>query len=144
MPRYEIIASNRYSDKYIVTAKNAEQAEQAVYDMEGSEDSIEWVGVEIEHVGTDCVGSDIFECELIDGEEPEGFMCEKCYSNDSFAVSNDCGVWRCQDCGAHASYQGPDKAPGPLLARCYCGWALNGGNGRQQLLDEGENLEEDY
>ena len=144
MPKYEIIASNRYSDTYIVTAKNSEQAEQAVYEMEGSEDSIQWVGVEIEHLATDCVGSDIFDCELIDGEEPEEFMCEKCYSNGSFEVSNDCGVWKCRVCGAHATYRGAEDEPGPLLSRCYCGWALDGGNGRHQLSQMGENVEDDY
>ena len=43
MPKYEIIASNRYSDKYVVIAKNAEQAREAVYDPDQFED------VEVEH-----------------------------------------------------------------------------------------------
>jgi hypothetical protein len=30
------------------------------------------------------------------------------------------------------------------LARCYCGWSASGGNGRQELLDMGENLDDDY
>jgi len=30
------------------------------------------------------------------------------------------------------------------LARCYCGWAINGGNGRAELDDLGENTEWDY
>ena len=45
-----------------------------------------------------------------------------------------CAAKVCQKCGWH---QG--------LARCYCGWAASGGNGRQELLDEGETIEpEDY
>jgi len=31
-----------------------------------------------------------------------------------------------------------------MLARCYCGWAADGGNGRQQLVEMGENVEDDY
>ena len=137
MPKYEIIASNRYSDKYIVIAKNAEQAREAVYDPDQFED------VEVDHTNSDCVGSDVFDCELIEGEEPEGFMCEKCYSNGSFEVSKDCGVWKCKDCGAHAKYDGAEQEPGPMLARCFCGWAADGGNGRQQLVEMGENVEDD-
>jgi hypothetical protein len=30
------------------------------------------------------------------------------------------------------------------LARCYCGWAKDGGDGRAQLQDMGENVDEDY
>ena len=63
MPRYKIIASNRYADTYIVTANNEDEAREAVYDEEA------FPGVEIDHVKTDCVGSDILECELIEEEE---------------------------------------------------------------------------
>ena len=41
-------------------------------------------------------------------------------------------------------YQGKDREPGPMMARCYCGWAADGGNGRQQLVEMGENVEDDY
>ena len=57
MPRYKILASNRYVDTYIVTAKDEEEALETVYDEDG------------DHVSTDCVGSDILECELIEEEE---------------------------------------------------------------------------
>jgi len=143
MPKYKIIASNRFSDTYIVTAKNSEQAQAAVYDPDELYDGT-FEGVEVEHIDNDCVGSEVFDCELIEGEEPEGFICESCYSNGRFEVSNSCGVWKCRDCGAHAKYNGAGKEPGPLLARCYCGWALDGGNGRQQLVKMGENVEDDY
>ena len=42
----------------------------------------------------------------------------------------DCGVRICYDCRMH---QG--------LARCFCGWAIDGGSGRAQLEEMGENLE---
>jgi hypothetical protein len=35
-----------------------------------------------------------------------------------------CGVLVCDDCGQH---YGKDRV------RCYCGWAADGGDGRQQL-----------
>jgi hypothetical protein len=63
MLRYKIIASNRYADTYIVTAENEEQALEAVYDEDA------FPGVEVDHVNTDCVGSDIYECELIEEED---------------------------------------------------------------------------
>jgi len=44
-----------------------------------------------------------------------------------------CGVRICYGCGFHKG-----------LARCYCGWAINGGNGRAELDDLGENTEWDY
>ena len=63
MPKFQIIASNRYADTYIVTAKDEDEARGAVYDED------EYPGVEIDHVKTDCVGSEILECELIEEEE---------------------------------------------------------------------------
>lgn len=40
-----------------------------------------------------------------------------------------CGARVCQTCGSHIG-----------LVRCYCGWAENGGDGRQQLIDCGETI----
>ena len=57
--------------------------------------------------------------------------------------SDSCGAWICS-CGAHFTYQGKDKEPGPMLARCYCGWAADGGDGVAQLRAAGENVEDDY
>ena len=56
MPKYLIKTSNRYVDTYIVTAKDEDEALETVYDEDG------------DHVSTDCVGSDILECELIEEE----------------------------------------------------------------------------
>jgi hypothetical protein len=44
-----------------------------------------------------------------------------------------CGAYVCLECNDHAG-----------LARCYCGWASDGGNGVAQLRAEGENVEDDY
>lgn len=43
-------------------------------------------------------------------------------------------------CGAHICWSCDDHKG---LARCYCGWAADGGDGRQELVDMGENIEED-
>jgi hypothetical protein len=58
--------------------------------------------------------------------------CTNCGSVANF--SNYCAAYVCNDCGSHVG-----------LARCYCGWAESGGNGRQELIDMGETIEpEDY
>jgi hypothetical protein len=45
-----------------------------------------------------------------------------------------CGAYVCRICNNHHG-----------LARCYCGWASDGGNGRQQLVEMGETIDpEDY
>ena len=44
-----------------------------------------------------------------------------------------CGAYVCLDCNDHDG-----------LARCYCGWASDGGDGVAQLRAEGENVEDDY
>ena len=67
------------------------------------------------------------------------------HPHGKWVLSESCGAWICSGlCGAHFTYQGKDKEPGPMLARCYCGWAADGGNGRQQLVEMGENVEDDY
>ena len=63
MPRYKIIASNRYADTYIVTAENEEQALEAVYDEDAYPDAV------VDQIDSDCVGSDIIDCELIEEED---------------------------------------------------------------------------
>ena len=138
MPRYKILASNRYADYYIVTAKDEDEALDAVYNMEGSEDK--YPGVEIDHINSDCVGSDIFECELIEEKEMP-------HEHGDWVVSENCGAWVCNasgTCGAHFTYNGRDKEPGTMLARCFCGWAQDGGDGNEQLAAMGENVEDDY
>jgi hypothetical protein len=65
MPRYKILASNRFTNTYIVTAKDEDEAREAVYDEEA------FLDVVIEEVGSSCVGSDILECELIEEDNAD-------------------------------------------------------------------------
>lgn len=44
-----------------------------------------------------------------------------------------CGVFICHKCGEHEG-----------LVRCYCGWSLSGRSGYEELLEMGEQIEEDY
>jgi hypothetical protein len=44
-----------------------------------------------------------------------------------------CGCNVCVHCGYHEG-----------LARCFCGWAIDGGNGRTQLEELGEQIDDDY
>lgn len=54
-----------------------------------------------------------------------------CGSNE-WTFSRQCGVLVCDNCGNHKG-----------LVLCYCGWALGGGDGYQQLVESGENIEPD-
>ncbi len=58
--------------------------------------------------------------------------CPKC--GGDMARSNYCGVMVCENenCGYHKG-----------LARCYCGWSEGGGDGRQELVEAGETIEEE-
>ena len=44
-----------------------------------------------------------------------------------------CGAYVCDTCGAHVG-----------LARCFCGWSASGGDGRQELIDMGETIGDEY
>ena len=48
-------------------------------------------------------------------------------------IHRTCGAYVCFDCRDHE-----------WLARCFCGWARNGGNGNAQLRAMGENVDDDY
>lgn len=66
--------------------------------------------------------------------KPRTTKCEKCGGEWEF--DRNCGAYVCvnEACGNHAGF-----------ARCFCGWAESGGNGRQELVEMGEVLEpEDY
>lgn len=43
-------------------------------------------------------------------------------------------------CGAHVCTECDDHKG---LARCYCGWSAEGGNGREQLIEMGETIDPD-
>lgn len=60
--------------------------------------------------------------------------CKTCGESTIHHFSTYCGAYICGGCGEHHK-----------LSRCYCGWAADGGNGRQQLEEMGETIEpEDY
>lgn len=56
-----------------------------------------------------------------------------CRCGGTFWWSRHCGAKVCGSCDAHKG-----------LARCFCGWAASGGDGRQELIEMGETIEEDY
>lgn len=43
-----------------------------------------------------------------------------------------CGADVCIECGAHKG-----------LVRCFCGWAASGGDGRRELIEWGERIDDD-
>ncbi len=57
--------------------------------------------------------------------------CEVCDEELPGEVDRRCGVRVCS-CGHH---QG--------LVRCFCGWAVDGGDGRAQLVEMGEVVDEE-
>lgn len=60
--------------------------------------------------------------------------CPECGAKDGMWLSRGCGVWVCDTCGHHKG-----------LARCFCGWSADGGDGRQELIAMGETIEpEEY
>lgn len=58
-------------------------------------------------------------------------QCDAQGCDQTARFSDHCGAWVCY-CGAHVG-----------LDRCYCGWARNGGDGRVQLEEDGETIDED-
>ena len=65
-------------------------------------------------------------------KEPPDDEEEEYLHSHEYHFQSYCGAYVCWDCDDHRG-----------LARCYCGWAASGGSGRQELLDMGENLEEE-
>jgi hypothetical protein len=55
--------------------------------------------------------------------------CDSCKKTMSY--SKYCGVYVCDNCNNHKD-----------LARCYCGWSLSGKDGRIELEEMGEQIEE--
>ena len=54
------------------------------------------------------------------------------FCDHQYNPSRSCGVNVCYDCLDHEG-----------LALCFCGWARSGGDGRRQLEEMGENIEEE-
>ncbi len=59
-------------------------------------------------------------------------MMETCKCGGTYQFSGHCGAHVCLECSHHKG-----------LARCYCGWAASGGDGRRELVDMGETIEPD-
>ena len=55
--------------------------------------------------------------------------------------SDGCATSVCMECSAHARVDRETNEIIQTLARCFCGWAADGGDAREQLLELGENLE---
>ena len=55
--------------------------------------------------------------------------CSEC--GDEYVLSRTCGACICVSCGNH------DK-----LVRCFCGWSISGRNGREELEEMGETIDE--
>lgn len=55
-----------------------------------------------------------------------------CECGGVMVLSRTCGVFVCEDCDKHEG-----------LARCFCGWAADGGDGRAQLEEMGETIDPD-
>ena len=56
-------------------------------------------------------------------------VCKEC-GNNCF-LSRSCGAYVCTECDNHEG-----------LARCFCGWSISGKNGRQELEEMGETIDE--
>lgn len=55
-----------------------------------------------------------------------------CSCGGDYEFRNYCGAHVCLDCDNHKG-----------LVRCYCGWALSGGDGYAELEEMGETIEPD-
>ena len=147
MPIFEVVILERNYTAItkLVYADSKEQV-QAV-------DGNDWGDIPDYYIDIETLESSIDEIELIDDAqriellEQTNQVHELPHQHGDWVRSDSCGAWICNTrglCGAHFTYQGKDKEPGPMLARCYCGWAADGGNGRQQLVEMKENVEDDY
>jgi hypothetical protein len=54
------------------------------------------------------------------------------HTQHAYNFSRSCGADVCMECGDHKG-----------LARCFCGWSSSGGDGYKELVDMGEQIEED-
>lgn len=63
--------------------------------------------------------------------DPERPRPERCAAGGHvYRFARYCGAYVCDECEDHRG-----------LARCYCGWAASGGDGRAELLDMGEVID---
>jgi hypothetical protein len=140
---------------YMVTIQERGYTDLTKYVYADSEEEVRavdedrWGEVEDYMTDGETTDSEIAVIELVENErfieslERTRGVQELPHEHGDWVVSSSCGAWICS-CDAHFTYNGKDKEPGRMLARCYCGWAANGGNGKQQLAAMGENVEDDY
>lgn len=57
---------------------------------------------------------------------------KRCPCGGEMTKSRECGVPVCEECGKHEG-----------LARCFCGWSESGEDGRAELEEMGEVIDED-
>jgi hypothetical protein len=61
---------------------------------------------------------------------PAAARCDSCAGEAE--MNPYCGAWVCHQCGNHLG-----------MARCYCGWAISGGDGQHELVEMGETIDPD-
>jgi hypothetical protein len=59
-------------------------------------------------------------------------VSKSCECGGEYEFLRYCGVDVCEKCDKHRG-----------LTRCFCGWSESGGDGRQELEEMGETIEED-
>jgi len=62
----------------------------------------------------------------------EGRVYEHMEASHEYEFSRYCGARVCEICDDHEG-----------LERCFCGWSRSGGDGRRELEEMGETIEED-
>jgi hypothetical protein len=62
----------------------------------------------------------------------EGREPARCQCGGEYQFDRGCGCLVCVECEDHKG-----------MCRCFCGWTPHGGDGYQELLDEGECIEPD-
>ena len=142
MPIYEIKIQERSFSTYtkIVWAKNEDEVKAAT----------DWGQVEDFLVESDVLEDWVESVEqVMDADFIESLIAhnqiEQCPPHEhAWNRIDSCGASVCAYCNQHASVNPDTQEVIQTFARCICGWAQDGGNGRQQLREEGENLEEDY
>lgn len=63
--------------------------------------------------------------------EKETERCDVPICGGTAPFSNHCAAYVCDRCGNHVG-----------LDRCYCGWSASGGDGRTELIEMGEVIDD--
>lgn len=84
-----------------------------------------------EAIKNGCWESDAWRISIVYSSETR--LEGHCECGAEMEKSESCGVKVCPDCGQHEG-----------IVRCFCGWSQSGGDGRRELEEMGENVDEDY